>query len=160
GTVVGVVGFAAALLRPGAAFAGTITTPSTNPFTVQADSNHNPLPFTINATGFTAGTQVFVEQCDGVSPTAPGWSPVIDCDLGSSPAPALVNSQGNVTFPSTDRNHAFHPFKGVSPQGLFNCLASGQADPNNGLKSFTNCQVRVSSNNTVPTGDQAFLTLT
>ena len=64
------------------------------------------------------------------------------------------------TFSATDPNQAFRPFKGESPQQLFNCLAPGQAAPNNGLKNYTNCQVRVSSNNTAVTADQAFLTMT
>ena len=158
GAVVGLVGVAAALVRADVAFAATITTPNTNAFHVSADSNHNPLPFTIVATGYVPGSLVSVEQCDGKSPSAPGWSPTVDCDLGSAPAAAIADANGQVTFNANDPNRAFTPFKGESPQGLFNCLASGQT-LNNGLPSYTNCQIRVTSNVTVPTFDQAFLTL-
>lgn len=157
GTVVGLIGVAAALVRPDAAFAGTITQPSTNPFTVLADASHNPLPFTITVTGYAPNSLIFVEQCDGKSPGAVGWDATIDCDLGTSPAPALTDGSGNATFNMNDPNHAFHPFRGESPQSLFNCLAPNQANLNNGLPNWHNCQIRVSSNNTVTTGDQAFL---
>jgi hypothetical protein len=35
----------------------------------------------------------------------------------------------------------------------------GEKDPGNQLKSYTNCQIRVSTNNTQPTDDQVFLTI-
>jgi hypothetical protein len=159
GAVIGLVGVAAALLRADVAFAGTITTPNTNPFTVSKDASGKPAAFTIVATGFTPGTLVSVEQCDGTSPSAPGWSPLTNCDLGSSPSQAIVADDGTVTFSASDPNHAFRPFKGESPQSLFNCSAAGQAPPNNGLPNFTNCQVRVASNTTVVTADQAFITM-
>ena len=76
------------------------------------------------------------------------------------PAPALADASGNVTFPAADPNHAFHPFKGASPQGLFNCLAPTRPSPANGLPDFTNCQFRVSTNNSAGTSDQVFLTMT
>ena len=138
----------------------TITTPGTSPFVVPGDAAGNPQAFTVVGTGFAPSSNVFVEQCDGVAPTAPGWTPTEHCDLGSSPSPVISDGTGVATFDATDANSAFTPFKGASPQGLFNCLAPGQASPANGLPDFTNCQVRVSSNNVVTTGDQAFLTMT
>jgi hypothetical protein len=147
-------------LAAGPANAGTITAPSGNPFTVPGDAGGNPQAFTISATGFTAGTNVFVEQCDGTPPSAIGWSPTANCDLVSSPAPVIADGSGNVSFAAADPNHSFLPFKGISPQGIFNCLAPAQASPNNGLPDFDNCQVRVSSNNTTATADQVFLTMT
>jgi large repetitive protein len=119
----------------------------------------NPVAFTITATGFTPTAQVFAEQCDGTSPATVGWQPTSNCDLGTSPAPVTADSSGNVTFLASDINHAFVPFKGESPQGLFNCLSAHEADPNDGLPSFTNCQLRVSTNNTAVTSDQSFLTM-
>ncbi len=154
------VGGVGLTLAASSASASTITSPSGSPFAVPGDAGGNPQPFTISATGFTAGANVFVEQCDGTPSTAVGWDPTINCDLGASPAPNLADANGNVTFLASDSNHAFHPFKGASPQGIFNCLAPAQASPNNGLPDFTNCQVRVSSNNTVGTSDQVFLTMT
>jgi hypothetical protein len=142
------------------AFASTITAPTGTPFAVPGDAAGNPQPFTLTATGFAADANVFVEQCDGTPSTAVGWDPTTNCDLGSSPAPAVADASGAVTFDAADANHAFHPFKGFSPQGIFNCLSPTQASPNNGLPDFTNCQVRVSTNNSAGTSDQAFLTMT
>ena len=64
-----------------------------------------------------------------------------------------------MTFSSSDVNHRFKPFKGTSPQGLFDCRATGDPASAPGQPSFTNCQVRVSSNNSTSTSDQVFFTL-
>ena len=113
-------------------------------------------PLTVVASGFRPGQQVFVEQCDGKAPSAPQWSPTLDCDLGTSPPPTLASSNGQASFPASDANRAFRPFEGESPQSLFNCMSAGRKAPANGLPSFTNCQVRVSSNNAAATADQVF----
>ena len=144
----------------GVASAATIVQPSTNPFSVPADGAGNPAPFTVQATGYSPGATVFVEICDGLASTTPGWDPTLNCDLGTSPAAAIADQTGKATFDAADPNFRVGVFRGPSPQGLFNCLAPGQADPNNGLPSFTNCQLRVSTNNTASTSDQAFITLT
>ena len=107
--------------------------------------------------GFAATSNVFVEQCDGVAPTAVGWDPTTNCDLGSSPAAAIADGSGNVTFDMTDLNHTFHPFKGASPQGIFNCLSLNDPSPNNGLTDHRTCKIRVSTNNSAATADQVFL---
>lgn len=143
------------------ASAGTITAPSSNPYVATYDSTGANLSYvTVSGTGFPDSTAMFVEVCDGVSPSAQGWDPTLDCDLGSSPGSAASDASGNVTFSSTDLNRRFRPFEGASPQGDFNCLGPSQTDPNNGLTSYTNCQIRVSSNNSAATDDQAFLTMT
>ena len=41
--------------------------------------------------------------------------------------PALADANGLVVFQPDDANHAFTPFKGESPQSLFNCLSPNQA---------------------------------
>lgn len=112
----------------------------------------------VRASGFQAGQLVFVEQCDGTSPSAQGWDPTIDCDLGSSPSPRAADSNGNVYFDPTDPNFAFRMTSGPSPQGLFNCLGPTEASPANGLPDFANCQIRVSSSNQTTTTDQVFFT--
>jgi hypothetical protein len=137
-----------------------VTEPSSSPYAVPADDAHQPLPFTIVATGFRPGSLVYAEQCDGVSPTSANWSPTLNCDNGSAPAPAVVDSHGAVTFKANDRNHAFHPFVGASPQQVFNCVAPGASAPKNTLHTFTNCKVRVSSSNVAVTPDQTFLAMT
>ena len=157
-TILG-VGLAGAVVAAGPAGAATsITTPSTNPFAVPGTAG-SPNPFTVSASGFAASASVFIEQCDGVSPTSVGWDPTINCDLGTSPAAALADGSGNVTFAAADANHAFHPFKGASPQGLFNCLSLNDPSPNNGLLDHRTCTVRVSTNNSAATADQVFLTM-
>lgn len=151
---------AALVALGGIASAGTITQPGTNPIVVTQNGAGLLQPFTITATGFPAGAPVFAEQCDGTPSTAAGYDPTLDCDLGTSPSPKIADANGSVTFDATDPNFRFVPFRGPSPQGQFNCLAAGQADPNNGLPSFTNCQLRVSTNNTAATSDQTYKTLT
>lgn len=139
--------------------AATVTSPTGNPFIVPGNASGQPQAFTVSASGYVADDQVFIEQCDGVAPTTVGWDPTQNCDLGSSPAAAVAAAGGTVTFLSTDPNHAFKPFKGASPQGLFNCLGPSDPSPNNGLPDFTNCKLRVSTNNSIGTSDQAFLNL-
>jgi hypothetical protein len=130
-----------------AAGAGTIVEPTARPFVVPADTRGHPLPFTIVAAGFPPGRQVFVEQCDGTSPNVPTWSPTLNCDLGSSPAPVIAGSDGRATFDAHDHNRAFTPFVGESPEALFSCGSPGT------------CTVRVSTNNSTATADQVFFAI-
>jgi LPXTG-motif cell wall-anchored protein len=151
------------LAGSGQAAAGSITSPSgtpQHPFQVPADSRDNPVAFTITGSGWSLGEPVYIEQCDSLPPTAQGWDPTIDCDTGTSPAAALGDAHGNVSFSATTRNYAFPVFRGASPSGLFNCLSPHQPDPKNGLQSFRTCQIRMSSNNTVSIPDQSFITIT
>src|ERR1700730_6695783 len=124
------------VVMAGIAFAGTITQPNTNPFPVPGDAAGNPQPFTVVATGYPPGSQVSVEQCDGTPPTAVGWTPTLNCDLGTAPAAATADAGGTVTFDKNDPNFAFRPFKGESPQSLFNCVAPGEPDPGNSLPTL------------------------
>jgi hypothetical protein len=142
------------LLAVGAG-AATITQPK-GPYAVAADSKGNPAAFVVVASGFPAGANIYAEQCDGNPPTTPQWSPTINCDLGSAPPPAIADGNGLATF---DGQSMFQPVAGVSPQHLFNCIASGTTPPKNRLKTYTNCQLRVSSNNSTSTPDQTFITL-
>jgi hypothetical protein len=142
------------------ALAGTITTPSSSPYTVPGDATGTPQSFTVSASGFTAGQQVYIEQCDGVPSTSPGWNPTEHCDLGTSPSARTADASGNVTFTANDPNFGFTPFKGLSPQGLFTCGAPGDTDPSDGIPYFEDCQIRVSTSNTAVTADQSFLTIT
>jgi len=159
GLIAGVVG-AVVVGSASTAFAA-VTTPNTNPFTVSADGAGKPQSFQVIANGFAPGASVFVEQCDGRAATDVSWSATEDCDLGSSPAPVIADGSGVATFNTSDPNHAFHPFRGQSPQGLFNCNGPDDAplQPTDGVADWTNCQIRVSSNNSAATGDQSFLSL-
>ncbi len=139
--------------------ASTILQPSSSPVVVQVARAAQPQAVTVVAGGFPTGALVYVEQCDGVAPSAPQWSPTAHCDLGTSPAPAIVDDRGLATFSSTDANRAFRPFVGESPQSLFNCLAPGQSAPKNGLAGYTDCTLRVSTNNAAVTADQTFRAL-
>ena len=145
----------------GVAYAGSITTPGSSPFNVPGDAAGNPQSFTVVGSGFPQGEgNVFIEQCDGVDPGTSGYSPLPHCDSATSPAAVDVGADGLATFPANDTNFGFFPFKGKSPQNKFNCIAPGETDPNNGKPTFTNCQVRVSTDNLHVTTDQAYLTMT
>jgi hypothetical protein len=149
----------ALMLAAPAVAATNIDAPSSEPFTVPGDGAGNPQSFTVTVSGFTPGTTVFVEQCDGSDPSPANWSPTAHCDLGTSPAGLTVDPSGNATFPAGDLDFGFQPFKGASPQNIFNCLAPGQASPGNGNPDYTNCKVRVSTSNQLKTSDQVFRTL-
>jgi hypothetical protein len=142
-----------------ASAATSITAPTGNPFVVPHDVAGNPQAFDVSVSGFAPSANVFVEQCDGVAPTALSWSPTAHCDIVTSPAPVISAAGGTATFSASDPNHGFIPFKGASPQGLFNCLSPNDPALNNGLPSYRNCQIRISTNNTAVTGDQVFRTL-
>jgi hypothetical protein len=153
----GAFGVLFVVARPVPAVASQIVQPSPSPVVVPVAPTGSPAAITVVAVGFTAGSLVYVEQCDGVATTTAQWSPTVHCDLGSSPSAAIADSRGLATFSSTDRNRAFRPFAGESPQSLFNCLAPSQAAPTNGLPNFTNCTLRVSTSNTAVTTDQTFI---
>ena len=87
----------------------------------------------------------------------PNWLPTRDCDIGTAPAPAIVDASGAAHFPAGDLNHGFVPFVGLGPEGLFNCVVPGTKDPKNGLPVYQTCQIRVSSNNNFATSDQVFM---
>ena len=104
-----VVGCVFAIARPAPAFAAQIVQPSEAKVVASLDAAGVPLAVTVVANGFRSGALVYVEQCDGVALTSPGWSPTVHCDLGSSPSPAIADAQGVATFASNDRNRAFKP---------------------------------------------------
>ena len=64
-----------------------------------------------------------------------------------------------MTFGSGDLNHRFVPFRGTSPQGLFDCLGPTDASTGSGNPSFNDCQVRLSTNNATSTSDQVFFAI-
>ncbi len=146
-------------LESGAGAATRISEPKDNPVHVALDAQGKPVPFTITAEGFPAGRQAFVEQCDGRPTSAPHWSTTIDCDLGGSPSPAIIDAHGTATFSATDLNHRFVPVMGESPESLFNCVQPGAPAATNGLTNYTTCQIRVSTNNTQSTDDQVFTSI-
>ncbi|WP_426573592.1 hypothetical protein [Aquihabitans sp. McL0605] len=147
------------MLMAGPASAGSVTSPSSNPYTVAGDATGTPQSFTISGTGFPVGSTVYVEQCDGVASTTSGWSPTDHCDLGTSPAGKIADASGNVTFTAKDPNFGFVPFKGLSPQGIFSCGASSDTDPGDGYPFFKNCQIRLSTSNGAVTSDQTLFTI-
>lgn len=149
----------AILAAPSAQAASKVIEPTGDPVVVHVDAKGKPIPFTIKVSGFAPLAQVFVEQCDGSSPQAPHWSPTVDCDLGTQPAPIRASADGTATFPAGDRNFGFKPVRGQSPEQLFNCLAPGDPKPGNGLPSSTACQVRIATNYTTVTSDQVFFTI-
>jgi hypothetical protein len=143
------------------AYAATphIDEPSSHPYHVPLDANGKALSFTVIASGYPQFTQVFVEQCDGRQPSEPNWSPAVDCDAVTGQSPATADKHGVATFKATDPTVALHPFIGQSPQAIFNCIAPHGSAPNNGLPTFSNCQIRVATNPVKATEDQLFLPL-
>jgi hypothetical protein len=137
--------------------ATTISEPTANPFHVQLDAKGRPIPFTIAVAGFRAGSLVYVEQCDAQPTTAPDWAPTRDCDIGTSPAAAIVDPSGHARFAAADPNHSLQPFVGLGPEGLFSCLEPNAPSLKNQLPEFRSCQIRVSSSNNQSTTDQVFL---
>jgi hypothetical protein len=130
---------------------------SASALTIRRDAKGTLAPVAVVASGFKPGAQVYAEQCNGVAPTTPLWSPTIDCDLGTSPSPVTADAQGRAVFSLTDPNHFFRPVDGESPSRLFNCVGPGEKAPADQLKTFPNCQVRVSTNNATVTLDQVFI---
>jgi len=154
------VGLAAVVIAVSALPASAaITAPATNPFNVPGDAAGVPQSFTVTANGFSPGQAVYVEECDGVPSTAANWSPTTHCDNGTSPSSTNADGNGVATFPANDPNIGFVPVKGEMPSHGFNCIAPSDPPSNNGHPDFTNCQLRVSSNNATVTSDQVFLTM-
>jgi hypothetical protein len=141
-----------------AAYGASFTQPASSPVAVQVDAKHHPVALTVAARGFPPGAQVFVEQCDGESPTTPHWDPSMACDLANAPSPVLADRNGAVVFSAKDSAHTFVPFVGAGPQGLFNCVGPGAPAPNS-QPTFHNCQIRVATSINMPTSDQIFETL-
>jgi hypothetical protein len=166
-------------------FTQPTTNPFTVPVVQSGSTAGTPLPFAIAGTGYLQNQNVFIEMCDGLPSSNPAWDPTADCDLVSSPAASTAQTTaGNVSWPATLPSNSIGDFRGQSPQQIFNCVAqedvpTGQA-PNpdgsfnldgvnggntqngeplaQGVESWLNCQVRMSSNNSASTTDQVFIT--
>jgi hypothetical protein len=171
-----------------ASAATSFTQPTSNPFTVpvvqSGSTAGTPLTFPVAGTGYLTNQQVFIEICDGNNAsTFPGWDPNANCDLATSPAASTAQgTAGTTSWPATTASNSIVDFRGTSPQGIFNCVAQEdvQGVPQNsdgsytltasatkngeplapGVPSWTNCQLRMSSNNSAVTADQVFITLT
>jgi len=145
-------------IAPACAATPGLIEPPSPPVIAHVSGPGNAAAVSVVVSGFPPGL-AYIEECDGVAPTAPQWSPTSHCDLGSSPAAAIVGANGVASFPATDRNRAFHPFVGESPQSIFNCTGAGVTAPRNDLPAYENCKIRVSTNNSTVTSDQFFVPL-
>ena len=134
-----------------------IVAPGSGTYTVQTDANGKLAPIAVTVKGYTPGQQVYIEQCDGLAITDPHWTPAIDCDVGTSPAPVFTPPSGTVVFDPANVNHRFTPVKGLSPQGNFACFATTSGKP--GVPAFPTCKVRISTDNSQATTDQVFFDL-
>jgi hypothetical protein len=114
------------------AFASTLVSPSPN-FTVLNDSDGYPVPQTYDTSGWTVGSTVFAEVCDGKSPSAPGYDVNSDCDSSTQVSGVVVqDAAGDAIFPAAPADHgnlSVPIFHGMGPNDLFNCLAAGD-NPN------------------------------
>lgn len=190
GAAVAIAGSAVGLFAAAmpASAASSFVTPSDNPHTIPVDNNYNALPFDVTVTGYASQTSVFIEICNGVPSTNPGWSPGIDCDISTSPSPVKASTSGTASFPASNINTQIGDFNGVGPSDNMNCLsdneiqAFGDATPagapgewnlgpndtqtaqgqpvDPSQPAWDNCQLRASSNNSAVTTDQVFITLT
>src|SRR5262249_6121783 len=130
----------------GAANADVSAPSPSNGFVVSGDAAGSPLSFTIQASGDPEGnSEGSTEGCDGVDPSSVSFDPLNDWDGASASGSVDVGASGVATFPANDPNFGFFPFKGMSPSGKFNCLSSGDVPVPNGKPSFTNCQVRITT---------------
>jgi hypothetical protein len=162
----------AVFLMAGPASAGTISQPNTNPFQTSPAPATCPTgavcpttytfdaSFTIVYAGFPARTNVFATMCDGLPPSTPGYDPNFDCDNGTTTpaAPSDVNGAG--TFPAFDHNLGFYPVHGIAPSGNWSCVAPGEPNPLPGFPFYTNCQLKVTVNQSLVNPGDALLTLT
>ncbi len=180
--LVGLGGTGVALLATAApAFAvGQFLSPA-NGFTFPVNAAGNPTRQDVKTTNFPIGL-VFIEACDGKSPAARGYDAALDCDNTTAPAP--VSSTGPTfveNFTTANADRAAMAFRGAGGSGTYNCLAPEDVKPGTGPKadgsvtpigpmtkngnvidlsvpSWSNCQIRVSSNNASNTQDQAYIT--
>ena len=129
---------------------------------VTADANGQTLPVRVAGSGFTPGALVYIEQCDGTAPTAVGWSPTSNCDLGSSNAPALADSEWARRLPAGRREPRVRSLQGRESAIVVQLLVPQPAGAGRGqgLPDFRNCQARLSTSNTTATSDQQFFDLT
>ncbi len=189
-SVVGLGGTGVALVATATpAFAAGVfvsppVTPTDNPsFTLPADAKGNPLPPDVVSTNFPPNNSIFIEVCDGKSPSAQGYDVTIDCDNTTSPT--QIQSQGltyQEMFKTSNHNEEVLPFRGMGGSDVFNCLAPEDVKPgtkpsasdgsvtpigdttkngnpiDTGQPSWNNCKVKVSSNNASNTADQSFIT--
>jgi hypothetical protein len=148
--------------------AATFTTPSSNPFTVPGDGSGNPVPYDVVVNNFAPGAHVFLEQCDGVPSSSPGYDPAQHCDSGTSGSAATADANGVAHFPASDINLHVNPFKGPGPSGTFDCLAPTDSNIADGNPQWgntsvnpahTSCQLRASTNDTQVTTDQQYISL-
>ncbi len=162
GLVAGITGVVALGVTSNAFATTQITTPSTSPYAIPGNISAtlgSPNAITVVASGFTPGQNVYIEQCDGVDPATPTWSVSVDCDFGLSPGPAIADGSGNATFSGVGNN--FQAFRdGRDAQNKFNCVSIFDRPLNPNKPSYAVCRIRVSSNNSTVTGDQAFLSFT
>jgi hypothetical protein len=99
-----------------------IVEPASGSYTVQLDAKGDPIPFTIEASGYAPDEPVYLEICDGVPATKAGWSPTVDCDGTTSGAAVAANGKGIATFAAGGQSEVLL-FRGASPTRSFNCVA-------------------------------------
>ena len=120
--------FAAAGIAATSAFAvGTFTVAHPYPMPQTSQGVLNRSAVDVSAGGFTPGTFVFAQLCDGLPPNSAHWTPAADC--GPASANEKVPASGVVRFPGTDPNYAILVWHGsnqndkLNGEQSFNCLA-------------------------------------
>ena len=81
----------------------------------------------ITAAGFSPGSFVYAQLCDGLPPSSPNWTAQADC--GPASAAVKVEASGKVAFPGSDPSFAVKVWHGDNANDTnlgeqqFNCLA-------------------------------------
>lgn len=127
-----------------------------DPYQAVVDRTGHTGAVTVRASGFVPGELVNVMLCATTPARKPRFVLTLDCDVGTAPAPVLVDAKGIATFGASDHNHAFTPTYGTSPQGLFHCIAKGDPPPRDGNPVSTTCAIRVATNNFNRTDDETY----
>jgi hypothetical protein len=123
GMVAAVLGASIAAFASTPASAAIIQPSSAHSVNVSLNAKGDPVPFTLEASGYQPGEPVYVEVCDGEPEGVGLWSPTSDCDETTSGAAVQAGSNGDVIFPVGGQSEVLL-FRGASPDQRFNCLAA------------------------------------
>ncbi len=120
--------FAATGVAATSAFAmGTFTIAHPYPMPQSSQGVLNRSAVDVVAGGFTPGSFVFAQLCDGLPPTSAHWTPAADC--GPATTNERVPANGVVKYPGVDPNYAILVWHGsnqndkLNGEQSFNCLA-------------------------------------
>ena len=151
-------GLVAAVAGPAGA-ATAISSPTGNPFVVPGNAGGDPHALHRDGDGVPGRARTCTSSsATAPRPTAVGWDPTINCDLGSSPAPVVVRRErervrSRRATPTTSSARSRARARRASSTASLRTTRR----PTTGCRTTGACQVRVSTNNAAATTDQVFL---